>query len=133
MEGDRSVPELKGITPNSFAHIFGHIAKAEDNLKFLVRVSYLEIYNEEVRDLLGKDQNVRLEVKERPDVGVYVKDLSVFMVNNADDMDKLMTVGNRNRSIGATNMNAVSSRSHAIFTITVECSEKGVDGKQHFR
>ena len=48
-----------------------------------------------MRDLLGKDQSVRLEVKERPDVGVYVKELSVFMVNNADDMDKLMTVGNR--------------------------------------
>ena len=44
---------------------------------------------------MGKDQSVRLEVKERPDVGVYVKELSVFMVNNADDMDKLMTVGNR--------------------------------------
>ena len=48
MEGDRTVAELKGIIPNSFAHIFGHIAKAEDNLNFLVRVSYLEIYNEEV-------------------------------------------------------------------------------------
>ena len=75
----------------------------------------------------------RLEVKERPDVGVYVKDLSVFMVNNADDMDKLMTMGNKNRSIGATQMNAHSSRSHAIFSITVECSEKGPDGQQHFR
>ena len=51
------------------------------------------------------------------------------MVNNADDMDKLMTMGNRNRSIGATNMNALSSRSHAIFSITVECSEKTVAGK----
>ena len=59
MEGDRSVPELKGIIPNSFAHIFGHIAKADEDLKFLVRVSYLEIYNEEVRDLLGKDQSLR--------------------------------------------------------------------------
>ena len=59
MEGDRSVPELKGIIPNSFAHIFGSIAKAEDNVKFLVRVSYLEIYNEDVRDLLGKDQNAK--------------------------------------------------------------------------
>ena len=48
------------------------------------------------------------------------------MVNNADDMDKLMTMGNRNRSIGATNMNALSSRSHAIFSITVECSEKSL-------
>ncbi len=59
MEGNRSVPELKGIIPNSFAHIFGSIAKAEDNVAFLVRVSYLEIYNEDVRDLLGKDQNAK--------------------------------------------------------------------------
>lgn len=131
MEGDRNIPELRGIIPNSFAHIFGHIAKAEEEKKFLVRVTYLEIYNEEVRDLLGKDQNARLEVKERPDIGVYVKDLSAYVVNNADDMDKIMSLGNKNRVVGATNMNAVSSRSHAIFTAIIECSDKGLDGQQH--
>ncbi|XP_042308605.1 kinesin-like protein KIF3A isoform X2 [Sceloporus undulatus] len=133
MEGVRAVPELRGIIPNSFAHIFGHIAKAEGDTRFLVRVSYLEIYNEEVRDLLGKDQTQRLEVKERPDVGVYIKDLSAYVVNNADDMDRIMTLGHKNRSVGATNMNEHSSRSHAIFTITIECSEKGVDGNIHVR
>ncbi|KAM6978040.1 kinesin-like protein KIF3A isoform 2-T2 [Aplochiton taeniatus] len=133
MEGVRAVPELRGIIPNSFAHVFGHIAKAEGDTRFLVRVSYLEIYNEEVRDLLGKDQLQRLEVKERPDVGVYIKDLSGYVVNNADDMDRIMTLGHKNRSVGATNMNEHSSRSHAIFTITIECSEKGVDGDQHVR
>ncbi|KAK1159260.1 kinesin-like protein KIF3A isoform X2 [Acipenser oxyrinchus oxyrinchus] len=133
MEGVRAVPELRGIIPNSFAHVFGHIAKAEGDTRFLVRVSYLEIYNEEVRDLLGKDQMQRLEVKERPDVGVYIKDLSGYVVNNADDMDRIMTLGHKNRSVGATNMNEHSSRSHAIFTITIECSEKGVDGDQHVR
>ncbi|EDV25164.1 Kinesin-like protein KIF3A [Trichoplax sp. H2] len=133
MEGVRSTPELRGIIPNSFAHIFGHIAKSQGDARFLVRVSYMEIYNEEVRDLLGKDQNARLEVKERPDVGVYVKDLSAFVVNNADDMDKIMNIGNKSRSVGATDMNAQSSRSHAIFSITVECSEKGPDGEQHVR
>ncbi len=61
-------------------------------------------------------------IKNITDVGVYVKDLSVYMVNTADDMDKLMTMGNKNRSIGATQMNAHSSRSHAIFSITIECS-----------
>ena len=66
------------------------------NAALQVRVSYLEIYNEEVRDLLGKDQKARLDVKERPDVGVYVKDLSMFVVNNADDMDRVMTIGNKN-------------------------------------
>ncbi|XP_028397829.1 kinesin-like protein KIF3A [Dendronephthya gigantea] len=133
MEGVRSAPELRGITPNSFAHIFGHISKMAGDVRFLVRVSYLEIYNESVRDLLGKDQNAQLEVKERPDIGVYVKDLSAYVVNNADDMDKTMTLGNKNRSVGATNMNEHSSRSHAIFTITIERSEKGIDGQQHVR
>ncbi|XP_022711381.1 kinesin-like protein KIF3A isoform X1 [Varroa jacobsoni] len=124
MEGNRSVPELKGIIPNSFAHIFGYIAKAAEQIKFLVRVSYLEVYNEEVRDLLGKDQSLQLEVKERPDIGVYVRDLSSCVVNNADELDKIMTLGNKNRAVGATNMNAHSSRSHAIFSITIECSER---------
>lgn len=133
MEGVRTVPELKGIIPNSFAHIFGHIAKAEEGKKFLVRVSYLEIYNEEVRDLLRQDQSVRLEVKERPDVGVYVKDLLTHVVHNAGEMDRIMTLGNKNRAVGATNMNTHSSRSHAIFTITIECAERGIDGQQHWR
>ena len=67
-----------------------------------MRISYLEIYNEEVRDLLGKEQTARLEVKERPDIGVYVKDLNTFAVNNADDMDRLMEKGNKNRVVSFT-------------------------------
>ncbi|XP_038056544.1 kinesin-II 85 kDa subunit-like [Patiria miniata] len=133
MEGVRTQPELRGIIPNSFAHIFGQIAKAGDSVRFLVRVSYLEIYNEEVKDLLGKDLSARLEVKERPDIGVYVKDLSAFVVNNADDMDRITTLGNSHRSVGATNMNEHSSRSHAIFSITVERSDVGPDKEQHVR
>ncbi|MPC08094.1 Kinesin-like protein KIF3A [Portunus trituberculatus] len=66
--------------------------------RFLVRVSYLEIYNEEVRDLLRQDQSVRLEVKERPDVGVYVKDLLTHVVHNAGEMDRIMTLGNKNKA-----------------------------------
>jgi len=118
-----------------------------------VRVSYLEIYNEEVRDLLSKNQSIRLEIKERPDVGVFVKDLSTYVVNNAEDMERIMLMGNKNStshlliimilfdqfiiyfkfvgSVGATQMNIHSSRSHAIFTVAVECSEKEVDGHTH--
>ena len=48
MDGERSVPQLRGITPNSFAHIFGYIAKADPKTTFLVHISYFEIYNEEV-------------------------------------------------------------------------------------
>ncbi|KAL3310065.1 Kinesin-like protein kif3a, partial [Cichlidogyrus casuarinus] len=133
MEGDRSIPEMKGIIPNSFAHIFGLIAKADSKTTFLVRVSYLEIYNEMVRDLLSSKATARLEIKERPDVGVYVKDLSSFVVHSPAEMDKLMTFGNKNRATGATNMNEHSSRSHAIYTITIECSVQVTSAKSAIR
>ena len=70
--GVRSNPEERGVIPNSFEHIFTHIDRTE-NEKYLVRVSYLEIYQEEVRDLLSKDHKRRLDVREKPDTGVYVK------------------------------------------------------------
>ncbi|GBP45768.1 Kinesin-like protein KIF3A [Eumeta japonica] len=132
MAGATSAPELRGIIPNSFAHIFAHIAKADDKEKFLVCVTYLEIYNEEVRDLLGADARRALEVKERPDIGVFVKDLTGYVVHDADELEKIMCVGNRNRQVAATAMNTESSRSHAIFSITVERSTKSHDtGKSH--
>lgn len=129
MEGFNAEPEMRGIIPNSFAHIFGYIAKARDDIKFLVRVSYFEIYNEEIHDLLSK-KSQNLEIKERPDVGVYIKDLSTYIVNTADDMERIMTTGNRRRISAATAMNVSSSRSHAIFSITVETSKMSIDGKQ---
>ncbi|XP_055542710.1 kinesin-like protein KIF3A [Wyeomyia smithii] len=133
MSGNPDSPQTKGIIPNTFAHIFGHIARGKENQKFLVRVSYMEIYNEEVRDLLGKEINKSLEVKERADIGVFVKDLSGYVVHNADDLDNIMKMGNKNRVVGATKMNSESSRSHAIFSITIESSETDEVGKQLVR
>uniref|UniRef100_A0A915CGM7 Kinesin-like protein n=1 Tax=Parascaris univalens TaxID=6257 RepID=A0A915CGM7_PARUN len=130
MSGISDLPEQAGIIPNSFAHIFDHIAKCQQDKTFLVRVSYLEIYNEEIRDLLAKGPAHGLEIKERPDVGVYVKDLSSVTVSSADHMARIMQFGSNNRSVGATNMNIESSRSHALFTVTVECSER-LGGRNH--
>ncbi|XP_048096228.1 kinesin-like protein KIF3B [Alosa alosa] len=132
MEGVRNDPERRGVIPNSFEHIFTHISRSQ-NQQYLVRASYLEIYQEEIRDLLSKDQSRRLELKERPDTGVYVKDLSSFVTKSVREIEHVMNVGNQNRSVGATNMNEHSSRSHAIFVITIECSETGVDGENHIR
>ena len=132
MEGVRSNPELRGVIPNSFDHIFTHISRSTDQ-QYLVRAQYLEIYQEDIRDLLSKDQSQRLELKESPDRGVYVKDLSSFVTKNNNEIEHVMTVGNQNRSVGATNMNEHSSRSHAIFIITVECGETGADGENHIR
>ncbi|XP_018593122.2 kinesin-like protein KIF3B isoform X2 [Scleropages formosus] len=132
MEGVRNDPEKRGVIPNSFEHIFTHISRSQ-NQQYLVRASYLEIYQEEIRDLLSKDQSRRLELKERPDTGVYVKDLSSFVTKSVKEIERVMSLGNQNRSVGATNMNEHSSRSHAIFVITVECSEMGLDGENHIR
>uniref|UniRef100_A0A8C8J5J8 Kinesin-like protein n=1 Tax=Oncorhynchus tshawytscha TaxID=74940 RepID=A0A8C8J5J8_ONCTS len=132
MEGVRNDPERRGVIPNSFEHVFTHISRSQ-NQQYLVRASYLEIYQEEIRDLLSKDQSGRLELKERPDTGVYVKDLSSFVTKSVREIEHVMNVGNQNRSVGSTNMNEHSSRSHAIFVITIECSELGVDGENHIR
>lgn len=132
MEGVFNHPECRGVIPNSFEHIFSHIARSH-NQQYLVRASYLEIYQEEVRDLISKDQSKRLELKERPDTGIYVKDLSSFVCKSIKEIEHVMTVGNQNRSVGATNMNLHSSRSHAIFIVTVEHSDLGPDGKHHIR
>ncbi|CAB3989872.1 kinesin KIF3B [Paramuricea clavata] len=132
MEGVRSDLELRGVIPNSFDHIFKHIARTHDQ-QYLVRASYLEIYQEEIRDLLAKDQKKRLELKERPDTGIYVKDLQSFVCKSVKEIEHVMSVGNQNRAVGSTNMNEHSSRSHAIFIVTIECSEVGPDDECHIR
>ncbi|XP_068194350.1 kinesin-like protein KIF3C isoform X2 [Antennarius striatus] len=132
MIGDSSDPDSRGVIPNSFQHIFTHISRTQ-NQKYLVRSSYLEIYQEEIRDLLSKDNSKNLELKESPDSGVYVKNLSSVVTKNATEIEHVMDIGNRSRSVGFTNVNERSSRSHAIFVITVECSEVGADGEDHIR
>ncbi|XP_010896926.3 kinesin-like protein KIF3B [Esox lucius] len=122
----------RGIIPNSFNHIFTQISRSQ-NQQYLVRASYLEIYREEIRDLLCKDNNKKLDLKENPDSGVYVKDLSSVVTKNVMEIEHVMMIGDQSRSVGFTNMNERSSRSHAIFMITVECSEKGADGEDHIR
>lgn len=72
MEGERKVPHLRGIIPRSFDHIFGEIDAAEGK-QFLVRASYMEIYMEDIRDLLSKDSSRKLKLRNHPDSGVYVE------------------------------------------------------------
>ncbi|XP_029048599.1 kinesin-like protein KIF3B [Osmia bicornis bicornis] len=127
MEGLKSDHERRGVIPRSFEHIFNHIGRSE-NMQYLVRASYLEIYQEEIRDLLHPDQSLRFELKEKPDTGVFVKDLSTSVCKSAAEIQQLMNTGNQNRTIGATNMNEHSSRSHAIFLITIEMGSIGDSG-----
>eukprot|EP01006_Ploeotia_vitrea_P037465 TRINITY_DN66130_c1_g8_i1.p1 TRINITY_DN66130_c1_g8~~TRINITY_DN66130_c1_g8_i1.p1 ORF type:complete len:769 (-),score=454.54 TRINITY_DN66130_c1_g8_i1:1118-3304(-) len=122
MEGDMDDPDKRGIMPNSFYHIFEQVDKAAENEEFLVRMSFLEIYNDDVYDLLNQQQLRRkMEVREGAD-GFFVKDLSTFVVKSVDDLMKLLRKGQKARSTGATKMNAGSSRSHSVLSIIVEAS-----------
>lgn len=116
--------DSQGIIPNSFEQIYCYIDdQTKTDKRFLVRCSYLEIYNEEIRDLLGGDPEAKLELKENKDKGVFVKDLLIQTVKSVKDIETLMAQGNNNRHVGKTAMNEASSRSHSLFTIYIETME----------
>ncbi|XP_075904887.1 kinesin-like protein KIF16B isoform X7 [Nelusetta ayraudi] len=114
-------PGDAGLIPRFCECLFSRIAEATrwDEASFRTEVSYLEIYNERVRDLLRRKstQTYNLRVREHPQDGPYVEDLSKHLVQNYSDVEELMEAGNINRTTASTGMNDVSSRSHAIFTI----------------
>ncbi|KAM7125911.1 kinesin-like protein KIF16B isoform 2-T2 [Molossus nigricans] len=110
-----------GLIPRICEGLFSRINETIrwDEASFRTEVSYLEIYNERVRDLLRRksSKTFNLRVREHPKEGPYVEDLSKHLVQNYGDVEELMDAGNINRTTAATGMNDVSSRSHAIFTI----------------
>ena len=115
-------PDLKGIIPNAFSHIFGFIKTEGESKKFLVRCSFVEIYNEEVRDLLVT-KSTKLDIREDPKKGVFVKDLTYVTLKDTQDIQKCLDRGNKNRHVGQTSMNDQSSRSHSLFTVYLEIEE----------
>jgi kinesin family protein 3/17 len=127
-------PEMKGVIPNSFAHIFEQI-KASSNVEYLIRCSYLEIYNEEVKDLLGNpNKKEKCELKENPQKGIFVKGLSDVVVETEDQLMAMLDKGLSVRTTASTQMNAESSRSHSIFSVVVEMSTKDPEsGKDMIR
>ncbi|RUS18586.1 hypothetical protein BC937DRAFT_88595 [Endogone sp. FLAS-F59071] len=110
--------EDKGIIPRTCEELFNRISRLTiPNVTYRVEVSYIEIYNEKVRDLLNPKNKGNLKVREHPSLGPYVEDLSRLVVNSFADIEHLMDEGNKARTVAATNMNETSSRSHAVFTL----------------
>jgi hypothetical protein len=129
-EGDEGL--LPRIAKGLFSHI-GDNAREDiaNGMQFTVHVSYLQIYNETIQDLLipaGKQQS--LEVRHYPKLGNYVPGLTDNIVHNYRDVQRLLRFGSMTRSVAATNMNNESSRSHCIFTIQIE-KEEHQNGMQH--
>uniref|UniRef100_A0A8B9L7S2 Chromosome-associated kinesin KIF4 n=1 Tax=Astyanax mexicanus TaxID=7994 RepID=A0A8B9L7S2_ASTMX len=112
-----------GVIPRVVRKIFQEKSKRMDS-EFLLNVSYLEIYNEEILDLLctSKDKPV-LSIREDPKEGIKIVGLTEKAVLTAQEMVGCLEVGNSARTVGSTAMNAASSRSHAIFTISLEQSD----------
>ncbi|RMJ21690.1 Kinesin family [Aspergillus sp. HF37] len=110
-----------GVIPKICQTMFERIStlQQEKGLTCTVEVSYIEIYNERVRDLLNPSSKGNLKVREHPSTGPYVEDLAKLVVRSFDEIENLMDEGNKARTVAATNMNETSSRSHAVFTLTL--------------
>ncbi|OWM80620.1 kinesin-like protein KIN-7N isoform X2 [Punica granatum] len=111
-----------GIIHLAVRDVFDKIQKTSDR-EFLIRISYMEIYNEEINDLFAVESQ-KLQIHESLERGIYVAGLKEEIVNDADEVLKLIESGEVNRHFGETNMNARSSRSHTIFRMVIESREK---------
>ncbi|KAL3617867.1 hypothetical protein CASFOL_038188 [Castilleja foliolosa] len=119
MNGSENDP---GIIHRAVKDVFAKIQKTSDR-EFLIRVSYMEIYNEDINDLFAVE-NQKLQIHESLERGVFVAGLREEIVNSADQVLNLIELGEANRHFGDTNMNARSSRSHSIFRMVIESKSK---------
>lgn len=119
-----------GIIPRALNHLFDELRMME--VEFAMRVSYLELYNEELCDLLSTDDTVKIRIFD--DVtkkgSVIVQGLEEIPVRCKDDVYKLLAKGQERRKTAATLMNAQSSRSHTVFSILVHIKENNNDGEE---
>ena len=98
--------------------VFNRIETASEAIEFTVKVSMVEIYMERIRDLIDPTKD-NLRIHEEKGKGVYMQDIEEVFISEEKQVYDLMKLGNSNRSIAATNMNAESSRSHSLFILTV--------------
>ncbi|KFK32321.1 hypothetical protein AALP_AA6G226600 [Arabis alpina] len=113
-----------GMTPRVFEYLFSRIQKEkevrkEEKLHFTCRCSFLEIYNEQILDLLDPSSN-NLQLREDHKKGIHVENLREIEVSSARDVIQQLVQGAANRKVAATNMNRASSRSHSVFTCIIE-------------
>ncbi|XP_069565424.1 kinesin-like protein KIF11 isoform X1 [Brachyistius frenatus] len=141
MEGERTPDEqftweedpLAGIIPRTLHQIFEKLS--ENGTEFSVKVSLLEIYNEELFDLLstGEDVTERLQLFDDPrnkQRGVVVKGLEEVTVHNKDEVYQILERGSAKRRTASTLMNAYSSRSHSVFSVTIHMKEITLEGEE---
>lgn len=107
-----------GLIPRMLTNVFYQIENSPEHLEFTVRVAYSEIYLEKIRDLLEPGHD-NLKIREDKIRGVYIDGITETYTSSGDEVFDLMKYGTKNRTVGAHNMNLKSSRSHAIFSMTI--------------
>ena len=112
-------PEQQGIIPRMVSTVFDKIENASEDIEFTVKVSMIEIYMEKIKDLLDPSK-VNLKIHEdKAGRGIYINDVTETYVGEEEEVYQIMKLGNETRTIGVTDMNSQSSRSHSIFIMTI--------------
>lgn len=127
MDGARAPADARGIIPRAIHGIFSQLQReTSPSKRFLVRAGYLQIYNEVVSDLLRPDRT-GLSIRHDKRRGVHVHNLSEWVVTCFEEVEQLLRRGGEQRATAATVANDASSRSHAVFTVTLE-QERSLPG-----
>lgn len=105
--------------------VFNKIESSSENVEFTLKVSMLEIYLENVKDLLNPTKD-KLIIKQDPKKGIFIPDLTERYITCPQDAFNIMNEGNHNRATSSTQMNDTSSRSHSMFVLIV--TQKDIDG-----
>uniref|UniRef100_A0A6P4F9W8 Kinesin-like protein Klp61F n=1 Tax=Drosophila rhopaloa TaxID=1041015 RepID=A0A6P4F9W8_DRORH len=118
-----------GIIPRALSHLFDELRMME--VEYTMRISYLELYNEELCDLLSTDDSTKIRIFDDSTKkgSVIIQGLEEIPVHSKDDVYKLLEKGKERRKTATTLMNAQSSRSHTVFSIVVHIRENGIEGE----
>lgn len=111
-------PNRPGVVPNTLQRLYD-LVEAQPKGTVRVKVSYLEVYNELLRDLLTSE-DTNIDIREEPGVGITIAGIKEIIANSKSEIMTMLKLGNRNRMKEPTMANEVSSRSHAVFLMTVE-------------
>lgn len=127
--------DQSGVIPRFCRELFSRISQLHVDTTVSIDVTYFEIYNEKIHDLLSTTTNNRtaLKVREHPEWGPYVVDLSTHTVKTYNELRECLLLGNKNRATAATAMNEKSSRSHSIFSIELCLSDNMNDAESSRR
>ncbi|XP_062326186.1 kinesin-like protein KIF15 isoform X1 [Osmerus eperlanus] len=125
-DSDNFTDNLRGVIPRSFEYLFflinREVEKSGNSKSFLCKCSFIEIYNEQIYDLLDS-ASASLFLRENIKKGVFVEGSVEKFVTSAAEAYQVLSTGWRNRRVASTSMNRESSRSHAVFTMTLESKE----------